>query len=620
MAESPYMYQLINATYNSIKASDTKLWVVDKDESKLTVEQISDLSSDGKTLVSYLEFGQGRRAREYSANWDVKPPEYLIGNGQNGFDSAYSVKYWHEGWQQQVLSNLLNNIMLRGYEGVVFDVTDAFLFPDVKAAYEADRARGLVNKDVYQEMEDFIVRASEFAKKINPDFKIIPNNPLMLFNANREKIIDINAEFAPNTRLLNALDGVVKEAILTLDNQLYPAWSRFDLKYIQQALNADKFVLGIEYPSDPKIQSYVVDKLLELSPNYIPLITDRALSDIEVPINVQTAQRIKPEAMKKANGDTTTGLVMNGSDAMDVRIGQQGNDTIALGGGNDAAFAQAGNDVVFADAGNDTVYGGAGNDTIYGWSGNDLFFGEQGNDFLGGDVGNDTLNGGVGNDTLYGGEHHDSLVGGEGDDFIAGESGNDLVKGDSGNDTLYGGAGNDSIWGWTGNDLIYGEQGNDRLGGDLGDDTLYGGSGNDSLFGWEGNDVIYGNESADIINGEAGNDMLYSGSGNNSVYGGVGNDVLVSARSSANLLEGGAGNDVFIFEGAGRHRISDFTDTQDILRLTQQTGVRSMSDLNISFNATKWQTVIASDNGAFEVELFGNVVNLLSASDFEFVS
>jgi VCBS repeat-containing protein len=79
--------------------------------------------------------------------------------------------------------------------------------------------------------------------------------------------------------------------------------------------------------------------------------------------------------------------------------------------------------------------GGNGNDTLAGGTGADLLFGQNGNDTLTGGDGYDLLCGGTGDDTLSGGGGDDSLGGGSGNDRLTGGSGGDRFSGGAGTDT-----------------------------------------------------------------------------------------------------------------------------------------------------------------------------------------
>ena len=84
--------------------------------------------------------------------------------------------------------------------------------------------------------------------------------------------------------------------------------------------------------------------------------------------------------------------------------------------------------------------------------------------------------------------------------------------------------------------------------------TIHGTSGNNHLTGTSGNDTIYG---------YAGNDTLIGGAGNDHLDGGSGND----------RLTGGIGRDTFVlnYSGGGIDRITDFSVSDDILKITTPT-------------------------------------------------
>ena len=69
-----------------------------------------------------------------------------------------------------------------------------------------------------------------------------------------------------------------------------------------------------------------------------------------------------------------------------------------------------------------------GNNTITGSALTDVMYGDDGNDILNGAGGNDTLFGQDESDTLNGGAGDDDLTGGDDDDIINGEAGNDTIR------------------------------------------------------------------------------------------------------------------------------------------------------------------------------------------------
>ena len=302
------------------------------------------------------------------------------------------------------------------------------------------------------------------------------------------------------------------------------------------------------------------------------------------------------------------------SDFSDVTITADGDDVVidltAHGGGTirlagfDIANLDA-SDFLFrvdqtieGDEGNNILQGDTGDDTLYGHAGSDTLYGKEGDDTLYGGAGDDFVYGGEGDDTLYGGEGFDRLNGGEGDDTLYGgdDSRTDYLAGGEGDDTLYGGAGNDSL---------YGDYSSRSVGGD---DMLYGGAGNDTLAGNEGNDTLYGGADNDTLYGDHTSFTTRTDGGDDTLDGGAGDDTM----------SGGAGDDTFVFAaGHGNDTIKDFTDGEDLIDLTQISGISGFEDLTITADGDDALiNLTAHGGGTIRLENF-NVANL-DAEDFSF--
>lgn len=158
-------------------------------------------------------------------------------------------------------------------------------------------------------------------------------------------------------------------------------------------------------------------------------------------------------------------------------------DLLPSDGSNDVDLV-IGNDTI------DVIFTGADADLIDGRGGHDLINAAGGNDFVLGGDGNDTILGGRGDDSLYGEAGRDVLSGWAGDDLLSGGEGSDRLNGGSGNDTLYGDGGDDYLLGGLGDDMLYGGAGDDDLVGGAGDDTIVGGTGDDTMFGGGGVDTF----------------------------------------------------------------------------------------------------------------------------------
>ena len=251
----------------------------------------------------------------------------------------------------------------------------------------------------------------------------------------------------------------------------------------------------------------------------------------------------------------------------------------------------SGNDVLQADDDGDRVDGGDGDDDVWGGAGDDILLGRAGDDAINGWEGNDVLEGGAGDDRLHGGDGADDVWGAVQATTSSGAAlattswkatgGDDDLYGGYGHDELYGGEGDDYLSGGVGNDLLYGGAGDDTLSSSTGDDTLYGDEGNDTLNGWKGND---------------------------SLDGGAGDDVL----------DGGEGGDTFVFSaGHGNDRIWDFADEEDLIDLTQLSGIAGFNDVTITADGND-AVIDLTAHGGGTIRLENFDVADLDAEDFVF--
>ena len=148
----------------------------------------------------------------------------------------------------------------------------------------------------------------------------------------------------------------------------------------------------------------------------------------------------------------------------------------------------------------------------------------------------------------------------------------------------------------------------DNLKGGAGDDTLDGGVGNDKLDGKAGDDSLDGGAGDDTLKGGAGDDTLDGGAGDDTLDGGAGNDTM----------SGGAGHDTFEFAaGHGNDTITDFTDGEDLIDLTQITGIDAFDDLTVTADGTT-AVIDLSGHGGGEIRLENVAIANLDEDDFSF--
>lgn len=175
---------------------------------------------------------------------------------------------------------------------------------------------------------------------------------------------------------------------------------------------------------------------------------------------------------------TVLGDTLNGTNALDLIEGLEGDDLLKAYKLGDTLDGGVGNDTLVAGSGYNVLIGGRDNDHAYGSSSYDTLDGGEGDDYLDGGSGHDVIDHGVGNDTVYAGSGDDVIdvdgqAGLDGDDAIYTDSGHDWANAGDGNDTIWGGqSGNDTLFGGANDDWISGESGNDWIAGGTDDGTF----------------------------------------------------------------------------------------------------------------------------------------------------
>ena len=271
--------------------------------------------------------------------------------------------------------------------------------------------------------------------------------------------------------------------------------------------------------------------------------------------------------------------------------------------------------------GDDILNGTEDNDTLPGTTGADTINGRDGNDILQGLGGDDTLNGNDGDDELHGGAGADMLNGGPGDDYAyyTNSGVGVLVRLHAAHAVKYGEAEGDTL---IDIEHLVGSNHNDILAGDGEDNYLDGGDGDDVLYGGPagGDDEMYGGNGDDRIFGGKGNDIMTGGEGNDYLKGGPGEDTLVADGDAMDVLYGGTEKDTFQFfpSNVGGGSIRDFSDGEDVIDLTEFTGINSMDDLDIISHGDNVRIELSGTDYLTTIILSDFDVNNLDSSDFLF--
>ena len=286
--------------------------------------------------------------------------------------------------------------------------------------------------------------------------------------------------------------------------------------------------------------------------------------------------------------------------------------TFTVTSGDDIVVGLDSDDVIDALGGNDTVNGNDGADTLNGGEGDDILNGGKGDDILNGGKGNDILKGGAGADTLDGGDDMDTAS-------YADSPGRVLVRLYDARAVRFGDAEGDTL---TNIEHLVGSDHNDILAGDGGDNRLEGGDGHDDMYGGPagGDDEMLGGNGDDRIFGGKGNDTLTSGEGHDLLKGGPGDDILIADGNDMNVLNGGPGDDTFRFfpSDLGGGSIQDFSDGEDVIDLTEFTGISSLDDLERVSHGDNVRIEVSGTDYLTIIILSDFDINNLDNSDFMF--
>ena len=319
---------------------------------------------------------------------------------------------------------------------------------------------------------------------------------------------------------------------------------------------------------------------------------------------------------------TTLTLYDNGgNDTLDLRTDTNNQRVSLRPEGISDVYGLTGNLIIARDTVIENFVAGSGDDLVVGNAVANYLSGRDGDDRLWGSGGNDTLNGDGGDDKLDGGAGADTLNGGPGADhaYYTGSSVGVLVRLHNANAVKFGEAEGDTL---TGIEHIVGSNHNDVLAGDGEDNLLDGGNGDDVLYGGPagGDDRMYGGNGDDRVFGGRGNDILTGGEGNDVLKGGPGEDTLIADGDDMDVLFGGTEQDTFqFFPGdVGGGTIRDFSDGEDVIDLTEFTGINSMDDLDIISHGDNVRIELSGSDYLTTIILSDFDSNNLDNSDFLF--
>jgi cysteinyl-tRNA synthetase len=266
-----FLYQLQGADADRIGETAFDLVIASiqiADRSQETVPALKTSPGGDKTVLAYMSIGQAEDYRFYwQPEWDETPPEWLD-EGDGEWEGDYWVRFWDPGWQDIIFGSpdaYLDQLIALGFDGVYLDRVDAYKF------YEEKQGRTAAA----QEMVDFILALTEYAREQRPGFGVFPQNA--------EELGPMFPEY------LAAMMGIGIEDLYyggTRDHEPTPAALTADREVsLQWWVDAGKLVLTTDYTSKPEQISDAYAR--SLAHGFVPYVTDRSLDTTRINIGFE---------------------------------------------------------------------------------------------------------------------------------------------------------------------------------------------------------------------------------------------------------------------------------------------------------------------------------------------
>ncbi len=228
-AVSSWVYQLTgypNGQLNQIAGSNFQLAVIDlaRDGSSgfFQASEIAAVKATGKIVLAYFEIGA---IEDYRPEWPLVPPDLMLGPVY-GWPGEQYVKYWDPRWWP-IVRGRVDQAIAAGFDGAYLDMI--VTYEEIPA-----NAAGTNRADLASKMVDLIDQTSDYAKSIDPDFKIVPQNA---------------PELHTWPKYLPAIDGLGMEELfyLATDQPCSQSWCVENRANAGVVRNAGKLVLTVDY-------------------------------------------------------------------------------------------------------------------------------------------------------------------------------------------------------------------------------------------------------------------------------------------------------------------------------------------------------------------------------------
>lgn len=206
--------------------------------------------------VKLLEIGarpKGGAGRPQTLNFPKLAAPLWLGRENANWKGNFLVRYWDKGWQDIIFGNkdgYLERIIAAGFDGVYLDRVDVYYNAELRSSAKDDMVR-------------FVVAIAKQARKLNPQFAIVPQNAEELL-AEPEYLAAIDAQ-AKEDLFYGQVDGQPNSTGVV----------QFSLDRLAPARKAGLPVLVVEYIRNPSAVTFVRGQILDHG--FVPYFALRSL-------------------------------------------------------------------------------------------------------------------------------------------------------------------------------------------------------------------------------------------------------------------------------------------------------------------------------------------------------
>lgn len=253
-----WVYQLSgyhNGGLDEIAASAFDLAVVDLARDGytdyFTRDEISALQQEGKVVLAYFEIGA---IENYRPEWPDVPDDLKLGT-VSGWPGERYVKYWDERWWP-VVKGRVDQALAAGFDGAYLDMI--VTYEEIPA-----NSAGTNRTDLARKMVALIERLSIYAKQVNADFKVVPQN---------------SPELHVHDGYLDAIDGLGMEElyVLAMDRRCTAGWCYENRDNAADVAAAGKLVLTVDYANQQDNIDFAYQQ--SFAAGFVPYVSVRSLN------------------------------------------------------------------------------------------------------------------------------------------------------------------------------------------------------------------------------------------------------------------------------------------------------------------------------------------------------